>query len=81
MEKKVRGPESKGQTVPYLYHYTLAHVYGNTHRYLSTSTSYTVQSYCLVAEDETQDFTLPCISQSDLKDGGGNQFSQGTWKL
>lgn len=53
MEKKVRRPVSKGQTVPHLYHYILAHVYGNTHRYLNTSTLYTVQSYCLVAEDET----------------------------
>lgn len=50
MEKKVRRPESKGQTVPHLSHYTLAHVYGNIHRYLHTNT---VQSYCLVAEDET----------------------------
>lgn len=42
MEKKVRRPKSKGQTVSHLYHYTLAHVYGNTHRYLNTSTLDTV---------------------------------------
>lgn len=80
MEKRVRRPESKGQMVSHLYHYTLAHVYGNTHRYLNTNTFYFVQSYFLVAENKRWNFTLPCVSQSDLNDGGRNQLSQETWK-
>jgi len=53
MEKRVRRPESKGQTVPELYHYTLGHVYGNAHRYLNTNALYSVQFYCLITEDES----------------------------
>lgn len=81
MLKKAKRSESKGQMVPHLCCYTLAHMYENTHRYFNTSTLYAVKSYSLVAEDETQDFTLTCISQFDLSNDEGNQFSQSTWSV